>query len=154
MQQQKSQDFWNSLPAGVRVLGLDIGTHTIGVAVGTVTTGVATPLLTIRRTSIKADAAALGKIINDYDIKGLVIGWPINMDGTEGRKCQSVKDTVTELLKHLSKLNILYQDERLSTSESYEILNDLKDKKGRGALDATAATVILQAALDAQYHRT
>ncbi len=152
MQQQKSQNFWNSLPDGARVLGLDIGAKTIGVAVGGLATRMATGVLTISRTSIKQDAQHLERLIQDYEIKGFVIGWPINMDGSEGRRCQSVKDTVTELVKHLSIDNVLYQDERLTTSESYNFLDHKKNAKQSGAVDAVAATLILQAALDEYAH--
>ena len=75
--------------AGKRLIGLDPGTKTIGVAVSDSRHGIATPLEVIRRKKLKDDLAALKGIIGEYDVGGIVIGLPVNMNGTEGKRCQS-----------------------------------------------------------------
>jgi putative Holliday junction resolvase len=141
-----------------RVIALDISASSIGVAMGSLSLKVATPLKTFKRASLKADAAALGAILKDYPTDLWVIGYPLNMDGTEGARCQSVKDTATELMKHLPEIPILFWDERLSTEagdkmvdEYREKLGTLTNKSGKKALaakDHLAAKAILESFFD------
>lgn len=142
-------------PRGVALMGLDVGTKTIGVAVCDPDLSLATPLTTIRRTKFKRDLEALKQVIVDYDIGGYVIGYPVHMDGTEGRKCQSVKDFSLEFQKQIGVDNlwIALADERLSTSavesfvDAYGGMSKRKAKE-QGVIDKLAAQVILQGALD------
>ena len=108
------QQFRNALPASFAVAGLDLGTVTIGVAVSDRLRRVATPLETIRRKKFGVDAEKLLRILAARDICGLVLGFPLNMDGTEGPRCQSTRAFARNLEK-FTDLPITFWDERLST---------------------------------------
>lgn len=143
-------EFWSILKNTDRVMGLDISKKKIGVALSDPEKKVATPLKTIDRTKFTQDIAALHEIINSYSIGGLVIGFPLNMDGSEGPRCQSIKDLSKDLYTHL-KLPILFQDERLTTVSAENFLNDeipISIKKTRKSIDKLAAYYILKTALD------
>ena len=131
-----------------RLIGLDLGTKTIGVAVSDVELRVATPLTTIRRTKFKADAAELLRIAENEKAFAIVIGLPLNMDGSEGPRAQAAR-AFGRNLSPLLDIPIVYWDERLSTvaAERAMIEADLSRKKRAERIDAAAAAIILEGAL-------
>jgi len=133
-----------------RLLGLDVGQKTIGLAVSDSDFRVATPVDTIRRTKFAADAARLAQLVAERDIGGLVIGLPINMDGSEGPRCQSVRQFAANLLQRVA-LPIAFWDERLSTAAVTRAMIEQDVSRARRAksVDKMAAAYILQGALDA-----
>ena len=137
------------LQPGNRLLGLDVGSKTIGLALSDATRAVATPLSTIRRTKFARDVAELAEIIETHDIFGLVIGLPLNMDGSEGPRAQSVRAFARNLGNQLN-LPLVFWDERLSTAAAERTLLDADaSRKRRGeVIDKVAAAFILQGALD------
>jgi putative Holliday junction resolvase len=139
-----------ALARNQRLLGLDVGDKTIGLALSDPALSVASPVTTIKRSKFTADATALLKLAADRGVGGLVIGLPLNMDGTEGPRCQSVRQFGSNLLK-LKDLPILFWDERLSTMavERAMIAHDLTRAKRDKVVDQAAAAFILQGALDA-----
>ncbi|MDH3230941.1 MAG: Holliday junction resolvase RuvX [Alphaproteobacteria bacterium] len=140
-----------ALPRGARLLGLDLGSKTIGLALSDAGHSIASPLQTIKRKKFTADAAALRAVIDEHGVGGLVLGLPINMDGTEGPRCQSTRQFAANLLEKFD-IPIAFQDERLSTAAVERMLIDEADmtRKRRGAVvDKLAAAWILQGALDA-----
>jgi putative Holliday junction resolvase len=143
------EEFAKALSAPGALLGLDLGTKTIGLSVSDVTRSFAVPLKTIERTRLAKDIDALRKIIADREIKGLVLGLPINMDGSEGPRAQSTRTFASNLAKEIT-LPLVFWDERLSTFEAGQIMieADVSRKKRAEKIDAAAATVILQGALD------
>jgi putative Holliday junction resolvase len=138
---------------GDRLLGLDVGTKTIGLAIADGTLTVATPLETIRRTKFTKDAEALFKVMDNRQVGALVLGLPLNMDGSEGPRCQSVRQLATNLLAKRD-LEIAFWDERLSTAAVTRTLLDADASRKRRAelVDKMAAAYILQGALDAIRH--
>ena len=135
-----------------RVMGLDLGSKTIGLALSDVMRTIATPYDTIRRTKFTADAQALLAAIDAEDVRALVIGLPISMDGTEGPRCQSTRQFAANLLEKRD-LPIAFWDERLSTVAVERMLVDDVDmtRQRRGQIvDKLAAAYILQGALDAR----
>jgi putative pre-16S rRNA nuclease len=139
-----------ALPRNQRLLGLDVGEKTIGLALSDPGLSVASPVSTIKRTKFTADANALLKLAAERGVGGLVIGLPLNMDGSEGPRCQSVRQFAANLLK-LKDLPILFWDERLSTVavERAMIAHDVTRAKRDKVVDQAAAAFILQGALDA-----
>lgn len=137
------------LPRHARLLGLDLGTKTIGLALSDLGRQVATPLETIARVKFGLDAAALLKIATKYEVAGLVIGLPLNMDGTEGPRVQSTRAFVRNLAP-LTPLPILFWDERMSTLAVTRTLLDADASRAKRAavVDKMAAAYILQGALD------
>ena len=137
------------LPAHARLLGLDLGTKTIGLALSDVERRIATPLETIQRVKFGIDAAALLKIAAKYGVAGLVIGLPLNMDGSEGPRVQSTRAFVRNFGR-ISPLPILLWDERLSTAAAERTLleADMSRRRRAQVIDKVAATLILQGALD------
>jgi len=133
-----------------RLLGLDVGTKTIGLALSDATWIIASPLQTIERKKFKQDALELRTIINKYDVVGLVIGLPKNMDGSEGPRCQSIKQFSQNLLAEID-IPISFWDERLSTVAVTRTLleADVSRKRRQELVDKMAASYILQGALDA-----
>jgi putative Holliday junction resolvase len=143
-----------ALPTYAPLAGLDLGEKTIGVAVSDITRAVATPLVTLRKTKFTDDANALFKLMEGRGALGVVIGLPINMDGTEGARCQSVRAFGRNLLR-LRDLPIAFWDERLSSAAVNRVLIDEHDatRKRRGeVVDRMAAAWILQGALDRMSH--
>ncbi len=139
------------LMAEHRILGLDVGTKTIGLALSDATRIVATPHSTIRRTRFKEDAGILRAIIGDMDVDALVIGLPVSMDGTEGPRCQSVRQFAADLLETID-MPAAFWDERLSTAAVERMLiseADMSRKRRAQVVDKAAAAYILQGALDA-----
>lgn len=138
-----------ALPDHARLLGLDLGTKTIGLALSDVERQIATPLETIRRVKFSLDAVALLKIAEKYAVAGLIIGLPLNMDGTEGPRVQSTRAFVRNLVP-LTTLPIAFWDERMSTLAVTRTLLDADASRAKRAavVDKMAAAYILQGALD------
>lgn len=138
-----------TLPAQARLLGLDLGTKTIGLALSDVERRIASPLETIQRVKFRQDAAALLKIADRHAIAGLVIGLPLNMDGSEGPRVQSTRAFIRNLVP-LTDLPIAFWDERMSTLAVTRTLLDADASRARRAavVDKMAAAYILQGALD------
>ena len=140
-----------ALPANVRVLGLDLGDKTIGMATSDATLSIATPRYTIERSKFQADAKALLEFATKEDIGLIVLGLPLNMDGSEGPRCQSTRAFARNLAK-LTQLPIIYWDERLSTAAVQRTMleADLSRAKRDKHVDKLAAAFILQGLLDAR----
>jgi putative holliday junction resolvase len=138
-----------TIPAGARLMGLDLGTKTIGVATSDRTRMIATPIETITRKKFTQDAEQLLAIIAAENIGLIVLGLPVNMDGTEGPRCQSTRAFARNFAK-LSPVPVVYWDERLSTAavERMLIQADASRAKRDQVIDKLAAAWILQAALD------
>jgi putative Holliday junction resolvase len=132
-----------------RLIGLDLGTKTIGVALSDVGRTVASGLETIRRRKFTLDAERLDALIAEHAAAGLVLGLPINLDGTEGPRAQSTRAFARNLNARLA-LPILLWDERLSTQAAERVLLEADQSRRRRAqvIDKMAATLILQGALD------
>ena len=132
-----------------RLIGLDLGSKRIGVSICDEKQLIATPLKTINKNTFKELIADLKKIIDENDIKGIVIGNPLNMDGSFGRSSQSVKDTSENFEKNL-KIPICLWDERLSTVGAFNLSSqlDINVSKREKKIDENAATFILQGAID------
>ena len=144
------------LPAALernrRLLALDLGEKTIGLALSDPGLTVATPLETIRRTKFTKDAEALDAVIAEWAVGGLVLGLPVNMDGTEGPRCQSTRQFARNLEHRGLDLPIAFWDERLSTSAVERFLvqgADMTRKRRAEVVDKMAAAYILQGALEA-----
>jgi putative Holliday junction resolvase len=139
------------LPRYSALIGLDLGEKTIGVAVSDTTRMVASPLQLIRKTKFTDDAQALFKLIDHREVGALVIGLPVNMDGTEGVRCQSNRAFARNLLRLRPDLIIAFWDERMSTMAINRFLIDEADiNRARRAevVDKMAAAWILQGALE------
>lgn len=138
------------METGKRLLGMDPGTKTIGLALSDITLTIATPLEIIRRTKFKNDVARLQEIVKKENVGGFVIGWPVNMNGTEGPRCQSTRAFSDNLAKVFDLPQILW-DERLSTSavERTLIEADSSRTRRKQVIDKMAAAYILQGALHA-----
>jgi putative Holliday junction resolvase len=144
------------LAPGRRLAGLDVGDRTIGVAVSDPGLTVASPVDTIHRTKFAEDVKMLARLLTGREVGGFVIGLPINMDGTEGPRCQSVRHFADNLIGRADLLGgepeIAFWDERLSTVAIQRLLIEQADmSRGKRALavDKMAAAYILQGALDA-----
>ena len=133
-----------------RLLGLDVGTKTIGLALSDVMRSIASPFDTIRRGKFAADGRTLLGILDRHGVGGLVLGLPLEMDGREGPRCQSVRQFAANLLA-LRDLPAAFWDERLSTAAvTRTLLEADASRKRRGELvDKMAAAYILQGFLDA-----
>lgn len=131
-------------------MGLDLGEKTIGVAVSDATRLIASPLELIRKSKFTHEAEQLFKLMAHRKVSALVIGLPVNMDGTEGPRAQSCR-AFARNLERLRPINVAFWDERLSTSAVERFLIedlDLNRKRRAGVIDRTAAAWILQGALD------
>ena len=135
---------------GSPLVGLDLGEKTIGVAVSDTTRTVASPLALIRKVKFTQDAAALFKLMESRGAGGIVIGLPVNMDGTEGVRCQSNRAFARNLLR-LVDLPIAFWDERMSTMAVNRVLigeGDVSRARRADLVDKLAAAWILQGALE------
>jgi putative Holliday junction resolvase len=132
------------------LVGLDVSRRAIGVAGADAGWRLATPLATIRRRRFTTDLARIRATIAERKATALVLGWPLNMDGSEGPRCQSVRAFAEQLERALG-LPILLWDERLSTFAAEEAADqaNLRARKRADRIDALAAAIILQDALDA-----
>lgn len=137
------------IPQTGKLLGLDLGTRTIGVAVSDALRYTATPLETIARTRFTADAARLLELIAANNAVALVLGLPLNMDGSEGPRAQSTR-AFARNLAHKTPIPIAFWDERLSTSAVTRMLIEADTRRDRRAevVDKLAASYILQGYLD------
>ncbi len=137
------------LTPGQRVLGLDLGTKTIGLALSDTSLCIATPLQTLWRSKFAKDSQALLEIMHEHNIAALLLGLPLNMDGSEGPRAQSTRAFAHNMAK-LSAVPILFWDERLSTvAVTRTLLEADRSRKRRAELvDKMAAAFILQGALD------
>jgi putative Holliday junction resolvase len=138
-----------ALPRHARLAGLDLGEKTIGIAIGDPGHHVASPLTTIRRSKFTKDATELIRILDERQIGGLVIGLPLNMDGSEGPRCQSVRQFAANLTP-LRDIPVTFWDERMSTMAVTRdmIAADMSRAKRAKVVDQSAAAFILQGALD------
>jgi putative Holliday junction resolvase len=138
-----------SIPADKRLMGLDLGSKTIGVATSDRTRMIATPIETIERKKFTQDAERLIEIATRENIGLIILGLPVNMDGSEGPRCQSTRAFARNFAR-LSPIPIVYWDERLSTAavERMLIQADASRAKRDQVIDKLAAAWILQAALD------
>ena len=143
-------EFSQILPKQARVMGIELGSKTIGMALSDLLRMVATPFDTIRRTKFGADSKVLLGHLDKHQVAGLVIGWPVEMSGQTGSRCQSTMAFVTNMLA-LRDLPVLLWDERLSTSAVTRTLLEADTSRAKRALvvDKMAAAYILQGALDA-----
>ena len=141
--------FRDALPNGGRLIGLDVGTKTIGTALCDAGWSFASPALLIRRTKFQKDKAALAEMITAQKVVGLVIGLPINLDGSESPRSQSTR-AFAQNLEDMG-LPILLQDERWSTVAVTRTLieQDASRAKRAELVDKMAAAYILQGAIDA-----
>jgi putative Holliday junction resolvase len=132
-----------------RLLGLDVGTKTIGLALSDVTRSVATPYDTIRRTKFTADAKTIREVVEKNQVGALVIGLPLNLDGSEGPRAQSTRAFARNLAPHV-EVPMVFWDERLSTAavERHLIEADASRKRRAEVVDRMAAAYILQGALE------
>ena len=132
-----------------RLIGLDLGSKRIGVSICDDKQLIATPLKTINRNSLKDLVDELRLIVDENDIKGIIVGNPLNMDGSSGRSAQSVKDTTENIEKNLD-IPICLWDERLSTVGAFNLSSqlDINVSKREKKIDENAAAFILQGALD------
>ena len=132
-----------------RLIGLDLGSKRIGISICDDKQLIATPLKTINRNSLKDLVDELRFIINENDIKGIIVGNPLNMDGSSGRSAQSVKDTSKKIEENIN-IPICLWDERLSTVGAFNISSqlDINVSKREKKIDENAAAFILQGAID------
>jgi len=142
-------DFSATLTKNQRLLGLDVGEKTIGLALSDVGRIIATPYKTIERGKFSKDVGALADIIKEYGVGGLVIGYPINMDGSEGPRCQSIRQFGRNVSEKIN-IPILLADERMSTMAVTRTMLDADLSRARRAelVDKMAASYILQGVLD------
>ncbi len=143
------EEFLAVLPPNRAIAGLDLGTVTIGVAMSDLRRSVATPIEVIRRVKFTTDAARLLALLTERGAQGIVLGLPLNMDGSSGPRVQSTQAFARNLEK-LTSLPIAYWDERLSTVAAERALLEANASRKRRAavIDQVAAGYILQGALD------
>lgn len=139
----------NVLPKGTKLLGIDLGTKTIGLAVSDPSLRVASAIMTLTRSKLKNNLPEISHIASEFEVGGIIMGLPINMDGTLSARAQATKDWAFSLTETFS-IPIAFWDERLSTAavERAMISADVSRKKRAQQVDAAAATYILQGALD------
>jgi len=144
-----ARDFRSALPSGGRLIGLDVGTRTIGTAYCDASWSIATPADLILRTKFAKDLAALQAQIEAQQVRGIVVGLPLNLDGSESPRTQSVRAFARNLAQ--LELPILLWDERWSTQAVTRTLIDADTSRARRAalVDKLAAGYILQGAIDA-----
>ena len=142
-------EFKNKLSSGSRLLGIDLGTKRIGIAISDYNQKVATPLQILDNSKQGKLIDALKSIIAEYDIKGIIIGNPINMDGTYGKSSQSAKDIAINISNKID-IPVSLWDERLSTVGAFNLSSelDINVSKREKDIDKFAAAFILQGALD------
>jgi putative Holliday junction resolvase len=146
---ETADEFWAALPAGARLLCLDVGEKTIGLALSDVMRTIASPLETIERKKFTRDMEHLKSVVGKHAVGGLVVGYPVNMDGSHGPRTQSVRTFVSTLGKHIA-LPVLLWDERLSTMavERMMVEADLSRARRAQLVDKLAASYMLQGLLN------
>ena len=142
-------EFKNKLSSGSRLLGIDLGTKRIGIAISDYNQKIATPLHTLDKSKQVKFIEELQSIITENDIKGIIIGNPINMDGTYGKSSQSAKDIAINISNKID-IPVSLWDERLSTVGAFNLSSelDVNVSKRERDIDKFAAAFILQGALD------
>lgn len=147
------EGFVEAIGATSSLMGLDFGTKTIGVAISDRLQTVATPRETIKRKKFGLDADAIERLIAENEISGIVLGLPMNMDGSEGPRAQSTRAFARNLTGRIS-VPIFFWDERLSTVAAERALleADMSRKKRALVIDNVAASYILQGVLDRLSH--
>jgi putative Holliday junction resolvase len=146
----KPEEMRKAVVRGKRLLGIDLGSKTIGLALSDTGWSVASPLITLRRRRFRENAGELLGIFDEHEIGGLVLGLPINMDGSEGPRCQATRAFARNLMEQRDLPTVL-QDERLSTAAVERMMvseMDLTRKRQGQLVDKLAATYILQTFLD------
>ena len=143
------EEFAGAVPAGARLIGVDVGTKTLGLALSDVNRTIASGLVTLRRSRFKADADRLLQLAAEHKIGGFVVGLPLSLDGSESPRTQATRAFARNLAQ-LTPLPILLWDERLSTVAAERSLLEADASRRRRAevIDKVAATIILQGALD------
>jgi putative holliday junction resolvase len=143
------EEFKKKYTDKVRFLGLDLGSKRIGVSICDERQSIATPFKTINKTNTKALIEELKIIIQENVIKGIIVGNPINMDGSLGRSAQSVNDVATNIAKSIN-IPVILWDERLSTVGAFNLSSqlDINVSKRVKSIDQNAAAFILQGAID------
>jgi putative Holliday junction resolvase len=143
------EDLAKSLPVKARLIGVDLGAKTIGLAISDIERRLASPLKTLRRAAFARDAAALTAILAEFDIAGIVLGLPLDLDGRDSPRAQSTRAFARNLAKQ-TDLPIVFWDERFSTAVVTRslIANDVSRAKRAEVVDKMAAAYILQGALD------
>ncbi len=142
-------EFRAALPPAGRLMALDVGTKTIGVAVSDTTRMVASGVETVHRTKFTADAEALARLAATHQAVGIVIGLPVNLDGSNGPRVQSTRSFASNLAPKLG-LPVLLWDERLSTVAAERALLEADTSRARRkeVIDKVAAVIILQGLLE------
>ena len=143
------EDFKKKLPKKSRLMGIDPGGKRVGIAISDENKIIATPYTTLIKNKYSDFVKELIEIVNEYKIMGIVIGNPINMDGSSSQSSQSAKDLAINLSKDITE-NITLWDERLSSQGAFNLSNDLgiNTSKKVSKLDQNSAQFILQGALD------
>ncbi|WP_321390870.1 Holliday junction resolvase RuvX [Emcibacter sp.] len=143
------RDLKEKLKTGQRLLGLDLGSKTIGLALSDIMLSIASPMETIKRKKFTTDSERLLQIIREQNVGGLVLGLPMNMDGSEGPRCQSTRQFATNIQGKID-IPIVLWDERMSTMAVTRTLleADASRKRRSELVDKMAAAYILQGALD------
>ena len=141
----------------MRVIGLDYGAKTVGVALSDELMLTAQPLTTIHRdrpTKLRQTLAQIEQIIEQYDVDRIVVGWPKKLDNEEGERCEKTKE-FGDMLENRTGLEIIYQDERLTTAQADGVLEQggIRKDKRKQYIDKMAASLILQNYLDTLSHR-
>ncbi|MEK6747328.1 MAG: Holliday junction resolvase RuvX [Pseudomonadota bacterium] len=146
---ENQEEFTKNLPKEGRILGLDVGQTTIGMALSDVRRSIASPLSTIERGKFSKDVEKLSLVISTHKICALVIGYPINMDGSKGARAQSTITFVSNISKKIF-LPMLLWDERFSTMavEKMMIEADMSRQRRAELVDKLAASYMLQGYLD------
>lgn len=142
-------EFAAKLPREGRLLALDVGETTIGLALSDAMRSIASPLLTIERKKFSKDIEQLKQVIDKHKISGLLIGYPVNMDGSHGPRTQSTRTFVSNISKQIS-LPMLLWDERMTTMAVERVMLDADLSRQRRAqlVDKLAASYMLQGFLD------
>ncbi|PPR46505.1 MAG: putative pre-16S rRNA nuclease [Alphaproteobacteria bacterium MarineAlpha5_Bin9] len=143
------KDFINEINISQNLFGLDFGDKTIGLAISDKSKKIALPLFTILRKSVEKDIKKLENLINEYDIGGIVMGLPLNLDGNENKNTKKIRDFASKMEKLLN-IKITFYDERFSTDVIFKDLkkNAISKKKISKNIDNFAAAYILQGFLD------
>ncbi|MGA8446586.1 MAG: Holliday junction resolvase RuvX [Roseiarcus sp.] len=143
------EDLAKSLPVKARLIGVDLGAKTIGLAISDIERRLASPLKTLRRAAFARDADALTAILAEFDIAGIVLGLPLDLDGRDSPRAQSTRAFARNLAKQ-TRLPIVFWDERFSTAVVTRslIANDVSRARRAEVVDKMAAAYILQGALD------
>ena len=145
----KPRDFIDKLNTSQTLLGLDFGDKTIGIAISDMTKTIATPIITLKRKSIKKDIEKLLLIFKEYYVGGVILGLPLSLDGNENKRTEKVRNFAEELNKN-TDIKITFYDERYSSDVIFKELrrNSLSKNKIYKKIDQMAASYILQGFLD------